>query len=178
MKMKKIYLMVLLMAICLPIFSADNESVTLGFQLSDSAGNLGMGLELGTPSFAGDFLRVRLQSQWEMLSAYRNDPDLAFEGFWTHRIGLIGMDKNVEAPVLLYGEFGALMVQPAEGLSDDPFQMGIYGLFGFEFLIKDAPLSYYLEAGTNSLFDKAEKLSNQPDYLTGFTLVTGLRFYL
>jgi len=67
---------------------------------------------------------------------------------------------------------------PNSLITDDRLQWGIYGLFGFEFIIEDSPVNYYLEAGSNGFFDSAEKLTGNPNYLSGFLMKTGLRFYL
>lgn len=179
--MKKIA-MCIAAAICALSMQAKETPLSLAFGLAESADNLGINLEITSPSFARDFLVLRIESQLDLLSAYRNDPDLSWEQFSSHRLGVAGTGGWNSDTVRLYGEFGGLAVLPPEKLTDDAAQFGIYGLFGFEFFIDSdsasAPmLSYYLEAGTNSIFDEAERIPGSPDYYSGFTVKTGLRWY-
>lgn len=115
---------------------AKGTPFALGFGLADSAGNLGINLEVSSPSFAKDFLMVRFESQLDFLSAYRNNPDVEWERFSTHRFGLVGSGGWNSDTIRLYGEFGGLMVLPSSVLSDDMMQWGIYGLFGYEFFFR------------------------------------------
>ncbi len=160
--------------------SAKETPPAIGFGLADSAGNLGISLEISSASFARDFLTFKLESQVDVLSAYRDSPYIAWETFFSHRLGLVATGGWNTGALRLYGEFGALAVQPPASLSADRLQWGIYGLFGYEFFMDSeqlSPVSYYLEAGTNSLFDRAEKLPGKSDYYSGFTIRTGLRWY-
>jgi len=157
--------------------ATEKHSLAIGFGLSESVDNFALNLELSSPTFGWDIFQVRAESQLEYLSAYRNDPNLAWEKFSSHRLGLAaGGEIAKDIPIRLYGEFGGLMVLPPGELSDDQLQWGIYSLFGFEFFITDSPFSYYLEAGSNSLFSEAENLPGSPDYYSGFTTRVGLRF--
>lgn len=168
-----------LLLVSLPLW-AKGTPLALGFGVSDAAGNLGLSLELSSPSFAKDFLIVRAESQVDFLSAYRDNPAVEWEMFSTHRLGLVGIGGWNSETIRLYGEFGGLLVLPSSAFSADTNQFGIYGLFGFEFFFapqEETPLSYYLEVGTNSLFDTADKLAANPDYYSGFAFRTGLRFY-
>ena len=158
---------------------ADGTPFSAGFGLSDAAGNFGINVQVSSPSFAHDFLILRASSQADFLSAYRNDPDIAWDVFSTHRVGIVGVGGWTKGGTRLYGEFGGLAAIPASSLSDDTVHLGIYGLFGFEFFMasEHSPVSYYIEAGSNTLFDSAEALAGSPDYYSGFTMKTGLRYY-
>jgi len=68
--------------------TAGEDSFSLGFGLSDSAGNFGVNLEMTSPSFMSDFLKVTLESQLDFLSLYRDTPNLSWQMFSTHRLGL------------------------------------------------------------------------------------------
>lgn len=159
---------------------AKSEPASAGFGISDQAGNLGINLELSSPSFFAGFLTVRAETQLDFLSAYRDDPNVAWDAFYSERLGLVGTVGWCADAIRLYGAFGGLLVLPPDDLTDDTVQGGIYGLFGFEFFKspeKNEPIAFYLEAGTNSLFADAEKLPGKSDYYSGFTMKTGLRYY-
>lgn len=178
--MKRIIVASMIAGLLSASLCAQHTPFSAGFGLSDSAGNLGLKLELSSPSFAKDFLVVRAESQMDLLSAYRNTESIAWKQFSSHRLGLVGRGGWNSESTLLYGEFGGLLVLPPASISDDAYQWGIYGLFGFEFFMtkgKEKNISYYLEAGTNGLFDTAEKLQGKPDYYSGFAVSTGLRKY-
>jgi len=176
---RKMTVLVLLVTLTAALW-AKGTPLALGFGLSDSAGNLGLNLEVSSPSFAKDFLMVRAESQLDFLSAYRNNPDVQWEKFSTHRLGLVGCGGWNSETIRLYGEFGALLAVPSSAFSDDAMQWGIYGLFGYEFFFmsgENSPVAYYLEAGTNGLFDNADRIPGNPDYYSGFNVRTGLRYY-
>ncbi len=159
---------------------ARSEPAAAGFGISDQAGNLGLNLELSSPSFISGFLTIRAETQLDFLSAYRDVPEIAWDAFYSERIGIAGTGGWCADAIRLYGEFGGLFVLPPSALTDDALQAGIYGLFGFEFFTgpgKDEPIAFYLEAGTNSLFAEADKLPGEDDYYSGFTMRTGLRYY-
>lgn len=174
---KKIIFVLLFSSFYLQLF-AEGSSFAGGFGISDEAGNLGISIEINSPSFAYDFLVLRVESQLDFLSSYRDNPDVEWDKFSTHRIGLVGRGNGNDSPVCLYGEFGGLVVLPPNSISDDSMHWGIYGYFGFEFETNvNSPVSYYLEAGTNGIFDNAELLPGKPDYYSGFSVRTGLRYY-
>ena len=169
----------LLMGIAMGACARD-EPFAVGFGISDQAGNLGLNLEISSPSLIGGFLTLRAETQLDFLSAYRDVPGIAWDAFYSERVGVAGTGGWCGDSIRLYGEFGALFVIPPYDLTDDPIQAGIYGLFGFEFFMgtdSNEPIAFYLEAGTNSIFADAEKLPGKPDYYSGFTTRTGLRYY-
>jgi hypothetical protein len=177
--MKKMVCVIACVVLALEVWARD-EPLALGFGVSEQAGNLGVSLELSSPSFLGGFLTVRAETQLDFLSAYRDAPEIAWDAFSSERIGLAGTGGWCGDEIRLYGEFGALFVLPPSDLTDDSVQAGIYGLFGFEFFLSPdtgEPIAFYLEAGTNSLFADAERLPGKPDYYSGFTTRTGLRYY-
>jgi len=174
--MRNIWIILVFLA-ALSLTAEVQDSLSFGFGLSDSAGNFGLNLELNSPRFLNGKMRITGESQYEMLSAYRDVPSIAWEPFSSHRLGINMGNTGLKGTMFLYGEFGGLAVIPPEKLSDDAIQLGIYGLFGFEFPIDNAPVSYYLEAGSNGFFDKADKLIGNPDFYGGFTTKTGIRFY-
>lgn len=174
-----------LFCFCLCSFGlfADGFPMSIGFQLGENAENFTLGLELSSPSFAGDFLSVRGETQVNFLSnaMFRGNDTLEWEPFVVNRLGLVGTGGFPLELIRLYGEFGGQLVLPHDDLSSHDLQWGIYGYFGFEFFMEQnlkAPVSYYLEAGSSSLFGEADKLPGSPDYLSGFSMQTGFRFYL
>ena len=171
---------IIVCALTVATFAYAFESPTaLGFGLGDAAGNMGINLELSSPSFISGIFTIRAESQMDFLSAYKDNPDVAWETFSSHKIGIAAAPGRTKGPIRLYGEFGGLLVLPAESVSGDTMQWGIYGYFGFEFYEtpETSPIAYYIECGTNSLFAEADKLPDSPDYYSGFTVRTGLRYY-
>lgn len=181
--MKKILCIVVILMLFSNFLAARNDAdsklpLGIGFGLSEAADNLSLNLELSSPTFGRYNFQVRAESQLEYLSSFRNDPDLGWKMFSSHRLGLAaGSLKTGNAPIRLYGEFGGLCILPPDELSGDAYHLGIYALWGFEFIIENSPVSYYLEAGSNALFAEAEELTGSPDYYSGFTTRVGLRYY-
>ncbi len=176
---RKLTVIVVLLMLSVSVW-ATSTPFAAGFGLSNAADNFGINVELSSPSFLRDFLTVRAETAIDFLSAYRDNPDIAWEMFYSERLGVAATGGWAGDAIRLYGEFGGLLVLPPSALSDDSAQAGIYGLFGFEFFISPDEhnnVSYYLEAGSNSLFANAEKLAGKPDYYSGFTVKTGWRYY-
>jgi len=182
--MKKTVFVIALIAglVSMQTVMAEGTGLALGLGISEAAGNLGVSAEITSPSFARDFLMVRVESQadWLTDSAYASDDDIAGKCFSTHRLGLVGACGWCADMIRLYGEFGGILCLPADVLTDDILQTGIYGLFGFEFFVarpSHSTVALYLEAGTNNLFGTADELEGSPDYYSGFTTRTGFRYY-
>lgn len=176
--MKKRIVLVLLLVASLGLF-AKGTPFGIGFGLADSAGNFGLNVEISSPTFANDFLMVRAESQVDFMSAPIFVDKNEWELFSTHRIGLVGSSGWNSETIRLYGEFGGILCLPTTKISDDIMHLGIYGLFGFEFFFMDTstPMAYYIEAGSNGLFGKADKLPTSPAYYNGFSTKTGMRIY-
>ena len=177
--MKKKISVIFLILLAMTSFYAKGTPLAVGFGLANSAGNFGLNLEVSSPTFAYDFLIVRAKSQVDFLSSPLFDTSLEWEPFSSHRIGLVGSSGWNSETIRLYGEFGGILCLPPSKISKDSMHFGIYGLFGFEFFFMDSstPISYYLEAGSDSLFGKADKLPSYPSYYNGFSTKTGMRVY-
>jgi len=178
--MKKRAVIVIFMLIVTTSVFAKGTPFGIGFGLADSAGNFGLNIEISSPTFAHDFLMVRAESQIDYLSSplfatSENDWGI----FSTHRLGLVGSSGWNSDTIRLYGEFGGILCLPTTKISEDTMQFGIYGLFGFEFFFMDTstPIAYYIEAGSDGLFGKADKIAGSPSYYNGFSTKTGMRVY-
>lgn len=167
--MKKIILLSLLVITGITLFATEsgekgawkrhNDSLSIGFKLEEINDNLGINLDLVSPTFLR-FFNARVSAGYIMEKP-------GFES--THNKYLFGL-RGYGAPVTdflkLYGEFGGVLIQEKNN-----FEAGIYGLFGFEFFTATdykSPVSYFIELGTNGL---AEDLYN------GFTTNVGFRYY-
>lgn len=177
--MKKL-IAILMLAVAVNSLTAEESPLSMGYILSEKAGNFGIGLEVSSPSIFDGFLSIRLESQLEWLSSqmFVSNSDLSWEMYSSHKLGIVGTGGFAGDIIKLYGEFGGLCVLPNTGVSADEYQLGIYGLFGFEFFMeKNSFISYFIECGTTGLFAGADKLTDNPDYLSGWSTFTGIRLY-
>jgi len=167
--MKKITLLGLFITMSFSLFSNEQtniettnryrDSLSLGFKLEELNNNLGINFDLVSPTFI-NYFNARVSGGYVMEgSDYES----------THNKYLFGL-RGHGAPVTdflkLYGEFGAVFIQES-----NDFEIGCYGLFGFEFYTATeykSPVSYFIELGTNSM---------STDLYNGFTTNVGLRYY-
>lgn len=169
------------LALTLNGLSAKDSPLALGYVLSDKAGNFGIGLEITSPSLLDGFLSFRAESELEWLSGaiFMSDENISWEMYSSHKIGVVGTGGFAAEIIKLYGEFGGICVIPNSRISNDNYQLGIYGLFGFDFFMKPgAFISYFIETGSTGVFAGADKLAGSPAYLNGWTTSTGIRIHL
>jgi len=183
--MKRMVVIVMMLIVTTGLFAIDGnkkDNFAIGFNLSESNGNFGLGFEISSPYFAQDFLAIRGQANMDYLSnpVFAEHDEVYWGIFTVFRLGLVGVGGRVLNAFRYYGEFGGICVLPNSDLSNDDYHPGIYGLFGFEFFMSENdsnPVSYYIELGTNSIWDQADdKFSSNIDYYSGFAVGTGLRF--
>lgn len=161
--MRRIILVTLLSVLLLTgLWSREgyNDSLSLGFKLEDINDDLGIHLDIVSPTIF-NYFNLRLSG-----GMVNEKPDFSNEHY-SFLFGLRGYGAPVNDILKLYGEFGLLAIYDY----DNPV-FGAYGLFGFEFYTaRDylSPVSYFIELGTHSTAE---------DLYKGFTTNVGLRYYI
>lgn len=153
-------LIICYVCLAMSLFSveANKDTLSLGFKLEEINDNLGINLDIVSPTVL-NFFNVRAGVGYVL-----EKPDYGS----THIkaiLGLRGYGGGVNSFIKLYGEAGALFLQK------ESLEFGVYGLFGFEFFTREnyiSPVSYYIELGTNSAAD---------DLYEGFSTAVGFRYY-
>ncbi|MEO0332135.1 MAG: hypothetical protein AAF223_10680, partial [Bacteroidota bacterium] len=74
----------------------------------------------------------------------------------------------------LYGEGGIILLLPSDTFSAERTELGGYGLFGFEFYLKNNA-NYFIEIGGVGTGAQADKVPNKPIYSNGLLISTGFR---
>jgi len=164
---------------------AGNDTLSVGFALHRFQDDFGLGAQVGSPTFAGDRLRITLgggvawypyasNAQGEQEWADHGHVRLVFEG------GL----RTPGSPIRLYGFGGPIAYVIPDRLSDTRIAVGGIGGFGFEFYFipqsanRDGPVSYFVELGGVGTGARADKLAGKPTFGSGFVITTGFHWYL
>jgi hypothetical protein len=101
--------------------------------------------------------------------------------YWAFKLGVVAGTPPLPNGIRLYGFGGAILALPDASFDADPYAVGGYGGFGFEFLIGGSERfgsSYFLELGSDGIGLRAEGMAGDPIYLNGFTASAGFRMYL
>lgn len=174
--MKKVtFLSVLFSILLLPgmLDAQTREPVKLGFQINQVQGDFGLGLNLTVPIIR-DRLTLRLAGSNQWLAAFDETETRNFV-YQTLRLGATGAWLTTQA-MRVYAEGGTMVVFPNAEASSTDMQFGGYGLFGFEFFLKEAlGSSLFIEIGGTTSGVQADLLPNSPAFGSGLLLCSGFR---
>lgn len=158
--------------------STVNEGFSFGLNLNQYQRDFGIGLNVTSPSFAGDNLVVRATANLQYLQHVPVEKTAeTWTGYGAFRLGLANTGAALADGIRLYGEGGAMLLLPNDEFSDKDAILGAYGLFGFEFYMH-ASSSFFLEAGGLGINAVADQLPNAPIYANGFLVSVGWRVHL
>lgn len=147
-----------------------------GFNLSQYQRDFGLGLNLTSPFIVHDHIaaRVRANVMWN------EHADEQGSSTWTpysnFSLGIVGVSGQISNFMRLYGEGGVIMLNPSNSFSTADYELGGYGLFGFEFFLHPKS-NYFLELGGVGTGAHADKVEGSPIYSNGFMVNVGFRQY-
>ncbi|MGB5654881.1 MAG: hypothetical protein WBM56_13720 [Robiginitalea sp.] len=157
--------------------TSDSGSFRIGFHLRELAGDFGLGLNLDLPT-PQNWPTIRLAGTWQ----WQEIPEgTSFDkaSYLTLRAGVASKSFQIQERIRAYGEGGLLGVLPSDELSENSFELGGYGLFGFEFFVEQYGLSsLFLEVGASSAGNGLETRPGVPSFGTGFWVGAGFRVAL
>ena len=146
----------------------------VGFHLKGLGGDFGLGLnmDIGTPD---KWPTIRLGGTWH----WQEIPDgLEFEtaSYQTFRVGVASKSFKVQEHIRAYGEGGFLAVLAGDALSYDRFGPGGYGLFGFEFFVREyGGSALFIEIGGSSAGNGMDRAPGVQAFGTGLWVGAGFR---
>lgn len=155
----------------------DSGSFRIGFHLRELSGDFGLGLnvDLPTPQY---WPTIRLAGTWQ----WQEIPDgTSFDkaSYLTLRTGVASKSFQIQERIRAYGEGGLLAILPSDELSEDSFELGGYGLFGFEFFVEHyGGSSLFLEVGASSAGNGLDTRPGISGFGTGFWVGAGFRVAL
>ncbi|MBL7789959.1 MAG: hypothetical protein JNL75_09060 [Chitinophagales bacterium] len=152
------------------------KSIEIGMQVSRLQNDFGIGIQAATPYFANESIAFRARANVYWLDHIENGSS-TWNPYMSYNFGIIGSQMLIDDRIRLYGEGGLLMVAPSEKFSTQTIHFGGYGLFGFEFLMKNSKSSYFIEIGGGGTGAKADKLPNSNIYSNGFITNAGYRVH-
>lgn len=173
--MKRIGLLLLISALPFSVFSQESSvsGFGLGFQLNETGGDFGLGLNLHSPALIKESIQIRLRAN-AMYLEYANQEEITWEPYYTIMLGLSSVSTKISEAVALYGEGGVVLLLSSDTYSSSATEIGGYGIFGFEFYFADS-FTYFLEAGGVGIGAVADKVENKPIYANGFLMSVGWR---
>lgn len=152
-----------------------NSGHNFGFQLNQYQKDFGFGLNYGSPLFF-ESIGVRVKYNL-MFYEHIKDSVTTWSPYSNFSLGLIGIGGTVGSHIRIYGEGGVLLILPSSNFSSKSYQIGGYGLFGFEFF-NSSGFNYFIEIGGVGSGATADKLPYQPIYSNGLSISTGFRIVL
>lgn len=173
--MKKLFLILVLLCMAeRPYAQTENINTGhgIGFQLNQYQNDFGFGLQYMTPLF---FNSIGVRAKYNlMFHEHVKDSMMTWTPYSNLSLGLIGFSGMVSERIRLYGEGGLLLILPSSAFSTSAFDLGGYGLFGFEFFTTNS-FNYFIEIGGVGSGAVADKLTYQPIYSNGLSITTGFR---
>ena len=153
-----------------------NKGWGFGFQLNQYQRDFGMGLTATSPFFVHDAIALRARGNF-MFYEHPENGTTKWTAYSNVSLGVVGVAGYIGNFMRLYGEGGVIALFPSDDFSSESFQIGGYGLFGFEFFMTHMT-NYFVEIGGVGTGAVADKVENEPIYSNGLLISTGFRIQL
>ena len=150
-----------------------NTGFSVGFHLGQYQDDFNVGLNFTSPYFAGDYMAVRLRTNL-MYHQHIDGLSTTWSPYANLSLGLIGVGGVIAERIRIYGEGGVVTIFPSSEFSNESFELGGYGLFGFEFFMSEF-MNYFLEVGAVGTGARADRLAFNPIYSNGLLISSGFR---
>ncbi len=174
-KIKLTFVLVFLFTICAK--AQENKGFEFGFQLSEYQQDFGYGISITSPYVLKEYVAFRLRANQQFFSTFNNQGKVEWSPYQNFALGVLGQRSMIHEKIALYGEGGVFGILPNSDFSKQDFEIGGYGLFGFEFFF-DKNFTYYIEAGGIGIDATADELPSEPIYSNGFLINVGFRIIL
>ncbi len=159
----------------------DFQNLSFGVSVNQFHRDFGVGLNLTSP-YWGKKTRTALRLAYNFM--YLEHLNTNTETVWTSyrnvQLGILLATKPINEFFRYYGQVGGIVLLPNEEFSSEREVLGIYGLFGFEFLFESTrklSKSIFIELGAVGTGAKGDLLVGAPIYSNGFVISTGLRLF-
>ncbi len=156
--------------------SGPASSFSAGLQIANYQKDFGIGINLTSPYFAGDYLAIRLRSNMMWFEHIDQNSKFTWTTYSNHSLGLASVAGRINDNLRLYGEGGIILLLPSNTFSSEDIEIGGYGLFGFEFHFATND-NYYIELGSVGTGASADKVPGEPIYSNGFAINVGYRHF-
>ncbi|MEQ8520339.1 MAG: hypothetical protein RLN79_05410 [Cytophagales bacterium] len=156
--------------------SGPANSFSAGLQIANYQKDFGIGLNITSPYFAGDYLAIRLRSNMMWFEHIDNNSKFTWTTYSNHSLGLASVAGRINDNFRMYGEGGLIFLLPSSTFSSEDIEIGGYGLFGFEFHFASND-NYYIELGSVGTGATADKVFGEPIYSNGFAINVGYRHF-
>ncbi|MFH5831959.1 hypothetical protein ACG2F4_04625 [Halalkalibaculum sp. DA3122] len=156
--------------------SGINNDFSFGIQVSQYQQDFGIGITVTSPYFANKKIALRARGNL-MFHEHLQNQETTWSPYLNATFGVAGKTGWVGDAVRLYGEGGGTGLFPSDEFSSVSFELGGYGLFGFEFYMNPAS-NYFIEIGAVGTGAKADNVTDEPIYSNGLTISTGFRLHL
>jgi len=147
-----------------------------GYRLNEHQQDFGIGLDITSPSFFKNITAMRLKVN-RMWFQYNDGIETNWMPYAQFSAGLFGVSSNITETIRIYGEGGVSVLVPSSEITNEDWNLGGYGLFGFEFFA-NSRFSYFIELGGMGHGVVADKLPGKPIYSNGMSIGVGFRIYL
>ena len=146
----------------------------LGFQIGQWQKDFGYGLQMTSPYFANGRVAVRLKGNL-VFHEHVENASTVWTPYGNISLGMVGVAGVINGNIRLYGEGGIIGLIPSDSFSTESFNIGGYGLFGFEFHMS-SHAAYHIEIGGVGTGANADLVENEPIYSNGLLINTGFRY--
>lgn len=176
--MRPAYKLLLFFILFTTMLKAEAQSkFAIGVNVNKSLYSYGAGISISSPMLANSFqLRLGMNVMGVPGTPVSGIGPI-IGGYELFRLGIAGKGINIGELSKLYWEGGPLLIVNSRAVTDRPYNIGGYGVMGFEYRMLEKT-SVFAELGGIGTGAKAEKFIGQPMFSTGPFVGAGLRRYL
>ncbi len=151
-----------------------NSNMGFGIHLSQYQRDFGLGVQYTTPYFLYESLAFRAKANL-MWHEHIENLEYTWSQYSNYTLGLVGTAGKINDFMRLYGEGGVIFILPNSSFSTADYDLGGYGLFGFEFYFFPNG-NYFIELGAVGTGAQADEIPGNPIYSNGFMTNVGFRY--
>ena len=135
-------------------------------QLGQYQNDFGIGLHLTSPYFVHNNIALRVRGNLMWNEHPGSDNNITWTSYSNLSFGVIGVAGRIKDFARLYSEGGIIFLYPSDEFSTAIYEIGGYGLFGFEFFF-DPHMNYFIEIGGVGTGAIKDKIPGEPIYSNG-----------
>lgn len=152
-----------------------SSKLGFGMQLGQYQDDFGIGLHLTSPYFLHNNIALRVRGNIMWNEHPGSDNKITWSSYSNLSFGLIGVAGRIKDFARLYSEGGIIFLYPSSNFSTANYEIGGYGLFGFEFFF-DPKMNYFIEIGGVGTGAIKDKIPGEPIYSNGLMVNVGFRY--
>ncbi len=176
-KNRTLLMLIIFISLSVSAQETKKDGLSFGFQLNQFQNDFGLGANFSSPSIFNNSVTIRLRLNAMFYEYVNENLKTEWQPYGNIMLGFSSSSYRISDAIALYGEGGIIGILPSSNFSNSSFELGGYGIFGFEFYFSD-DFCYFLEVGAVGSGATADKIKTEPIYSNGFIMSVGWKIKL